>query len=609
MTIPVLLVAAATAAVPPHPRLVANADDFAALKARIARSSLARDVASNVVAAADRQIGRPPIRYELDESNRRLRASRDAVGRICRLAMAYRLTGERKYADAAIAVAKTAAAFKDWLPSHFLGTAEMTFAVSIGYDWLYDELSAADRAALEEAILRKGLTTGGKTLHTGWWVKTDNNWCQVCNGGMLAGAVAVADRAPDVAQAVIDRAIDGLPVAMSVFAPDGGFPEGFGYWSYAMCYNTIAISILEKFLGTDRGLCAMPGLAAEADFRDLCTGPTGLIFNYADVKTTRRGIDQSQWWIAKRFNRPDSLVAFEAADLRERLERPDPDGNALGIFSPFLLLNLIEPEPDLRPGAPLCRVLDGPNPIVSMRTAWNDPEAWYLGAKGGSTGVNHSHMDIGTFVLDAMGVRWSYELGSESYARIENSRIGSAGLWNRRQDSPRWSLFRYAAEGHSTFQVGHRRQEASKCARFAPMAAGWPARAVLDTSGTYEGLGAATRTFTLEERGGASVADDLAGLTPGETVTWRMNTKATVKLDGTRVVLSGVDDKGGLHRMVVRLDGPEGVNWQVRSIERMGEIDAPNPGFSQLYFETKSPADGHLAWKVSFEADTKGEEE
>jgi hypothetical protein len=34
-----------------------------------------------------------------------------------------------------------AAAFSDWNPSHFLDVAEMTAALAIGYDWLYEEVS------------------------------------------------------------------------------------------------------------------------------------------------------------------------------------------------------------------------------------------------------------------------------------------------------------------------------------------------------------------------------------------------------------------------------------------------------------------------------------
>ena len=48
----------------------------------------------------------------------------------------------------------------NWNPAHFLDVGEMTHAVAIGYDWLYDVISEGDRAIIEEAALKFGLVTG-----------------------------------------------------------------------------------------------------------------------------------------------------------------------------------------------------------------------------------------------------------------------------------------------------------------------------------------------------------------------------------------------------------------------------------------------------------------
>ena len=49
------------------------------------------------------------------------------------------------------------ARFSDWNPSHFLDTGEMTFALAVGYDWLYDQLGEASRAEIRKAIVEKGV--------------------------------------------------------------------------------------------------------------------------------------------------------------------------------------------------------------------------------------------------------------------------------------------------------------------------------------------------------------------------------------------------------------------------------------------------------------------
>jgi hypothetical protein len=72
---------------------------------------------------------------------------------------------------------------KDWNPSHFLDVAEMTHAVAIGYDWLYDRISASDRKIIESAATTKGLTAGLAAYHShAWWANSTVNWNQVCNG-------------------------------------------------------------------------------------------------------------------------------------------------------------------------------------------------------------------------------------------------------------------------------------------------------------------------------------------------------------------------------------------------------------------------------------------
>ena len=56
----------------------------------------------------------------------------------------------------------------------------------------------------------------------------------------------------------------------------------------------------------------------------------------------------------------------------------------------------------------------GKNPVCLMRTSWTDPKAIYLGFKAGSPSVNHGHMDVGSFVMEADGIRWAIDLGIQN---------------------------------------------------------------------------------------------------------------------------------------------------------------------------------------------------
>ena len=202
-----------------------------------------------------------------------------------------------------------AGAFKDWNPSHFLDVAEMTNALAIGYDWLYDYLTPEERKTIREAIIRNGLKPGldGYTAEKpAWWTRATHNWAQVCAGGLTVGALALADEEPQLAADLIDRCRITIKPSMHAFAPDGGFAEGPGYWAYATAYNVYYLAALQTALGTDFDLKQMPGFSVTGDFRMHVTGPIGRTFNYADAGD-RAGSAAQMFWLADAFKQPAYL--------------------------------------------------------------------------------------------------------------------------------------------------------------------------------------------------------------------------------------------------------------------------------------------------------------
>ena len=159
---------------------------------------------------ADEMLTEPAVIHR-KEGRRLLGRSREALGRIMHLGFAFRLTGEKRYAARAMAEMKAMAAMPDWNPSHFLDTAEMTLAIAVGYDWLYEQLSPELRQASREAIETKGLSPYLKPGARLGREHGRNNWNQVCHAGMVAGALALLEDNPDRAAEVVRRAIVGLP--------------------------------------------------------------------------------------------------------------------------------------------------------------------------------------------------------------------------------------------------------------------------------------------------------------------------------------------------------------------------------------------------------------
>src|SRR5439155_131517 len=53
--------------------------------------------------------------------------------------------------------------------------------------------------------------------------------------------------------------------------------------------------------------------------------------------------------------------------------------------------------------------------VAILRSEWGNPKALFVGFKAGDNKANHSHLDLGSFVFDALGARWALDLGSDDY--------------------------------------------------------------------------------------------------------------------------------------------------------------------------------------------------
>jgi hypothetical protein len=169
---------------PNHPRLLVSAGDLARLREEVANDTFRARLAKIVIARAERIFDEPPVTREVI-GRRLLRTSRRCVSSVLSLAMAFHLTGEQRFADRCEAEMLAAARFSDWNPDHFLDVAEMTFALAIGYDWLFDELNEDARQEIRRSIVSKGVGLQYADRDN-WWITVGNNWGQVCHSGMLA---------------------------------------------------------------------------------------------------------------------------------------------------------------------------------------------------------------------------------------------------------------------------------------------------------------------------------------------------------------------------------------------------------------------------------------
>jgi hypothetical protein len=535
-----------------HPRLIAVESDTARVKELIRTNDEAKALYAELRDEADGLLDDKPVEYKL-VGPRLLGQSRKCLSRVYTLATVYRLDGDRKYLERAKKELMAAAAFPDWHPSHFLDTAELAHAFAIGYDWLYDDLSDEERRIVREALMEKGLARAREayegTEGWKWWVTCTHNWNQVCNGGIGLGALAIADEEPELAEYILEKALESLPRAMAEFAPDGGWSEGPGYWHYATRYTAYFLAGLQTALGTDFGLARSTGFPETGDYPLYFVGPSESTFNFADAGGGWGGAEQL-FWMAREFDRP----AY-AWHERQRLSR----GEALALW--WFDARGEGPKAD---GLPLDAMFEGVD-VAFLRSAWEDEDAIFVGFKGGDNKANHSHLDLGTFVLDALGERWALDLGGDNY----NLPAYFGGN--------RWTYYRLRTEGHNTLVLDGENQDPKAAAPIIAFKS-TPERAyaVADLSAAYASQAKRVwRGMALMGRERVLVQDEIEAEAPVGVV-WGFHTKADIDIDGDEATLADGDA-----RLRLRIVEPGNAVFKVVSAQPPAP-QAQNNGVSNL---------------------------
>jgi len=517
---------------------------------------------------------------------RLLGTSREALKRIFYLSYSYRMTGEEKFLKRAEDEMLAVCAFSDWNPSHFLDVGEMTMAVAIGYDWLFTDLSENARQVAKSAIVTKGINESNNGEQ--WWINTENNWNQVCHTGMVYGALAVQEDYPELAAEIIDRAFEKIPKAMNEYAPDGVYPEGYGYWGYGTSFNILFLSAVEKALGDDRSLSELPGFLKTGDFLKHMITPTGGSFTWSDCGTGT-GLNPAMFWFAERTGNPSVLWSekqFLETDNFDKF-KGIRDLPALMIWGKNIpLANITEPEDKMWIG-------QGRNPVAMMRSAW-DNEAVYLGLKAGSPSVNHGHMDVGSFVMEADGRRWATDLGSQSYESLES--LGMS-IFGKTQDAERWTIFRMNNFSHNVLIVDDQQQRVDGYAKIDRYGdSGDFMFSVSNISGVYNGqLKSATRGVALKDLQYTIVRDEIETLNKTTKVRWQIVTDATVVLGTNQATLTN-DGK----KLSLKVQGPENLEMKTWSTAPTTNYDAENPGTVLVGFECEIPANTKETFEVLF---------
>ncbi len=572
---------------PAHPRILLLKGEEKTLLQTIGTGKTWQAMQQAILEESDRMLQTVPVE-RIKIGRRLLDKSREALRRLFFLSYAYRTTQNPKYAKRAEREMRAVSAFTDWNPSHFLDVAEMTMAVAIGYDWLYDYLPAASKDSIRTAILEKGIKPSLDPKNNNNWLTVEHNWNQVCNTGMAYGAMAIYEDQPELAKQVINRSINSVPFAMKDYGPDGIYPEGYNYWGYGTSFNVMLISALDKLFGKDFGLSEKPGFLQTGAFLENMTGPTGSPFNYSD-SGPEGGLEPAMFWFASK-TKTASLLWVE----KNYLLHPPADYLQNRLLPGAMLWSGGLDIGKITPPAATFWMGQGKNPIALMRTSWTDTNAIYIAMKGGSGSINHAHMDVGSFVMDAGGERWAMDFGRQEYETLESKGLQ---IFGRTQDAQRWTVFRYINQVHNTLTINDKHQWV---AGYAPIRSASPSpnymNAVVDISAAYTGaLTKALRGIAIVDKKYVVVRDEIEATDTVTTIRWTLLTPANVTITGKNTAELTQHGK----KLLLRVEAPGNIwmkTWPTDPPPH--DYDAPNPGTTRIGFEITIPAKSSIDLNV-----------
>lgn len=504
-----------------------------------------------------------------------LAQSREVEKRVLYLAYAYRITGDVRYAKRAEEEMLNACAWYNWDPGHWLDTAEVMTALAIGYDWMYDYLSQKSKDIITDALINKGL----RTAEGQKWYDVDYNWNQVCNSAMIGTSLAVYELIPEEARKYIAKSIESNPKAMAVYAPDGAYPEGYGYWNYGTTYQILMIEYVRTALGEELGIEKSPGFLKSAEFIQMMETPVGKAYGFYDSAVEQLMMPMV-FWFARECK--DNSLCWSACAMLEKERTKTYTNKEVDRFLPCALIYASELNlsKDAKPERDIYHA-GGKTPLYIYRSGWESPMDTYLGVKGGVPTNNHAHMDNGSFIFEKDGIQWVTDLGMQSYGSFYKHNIS---IWDFKQDSQRWDCYRMSNRSHSTLIIDDANHNVNGKAEICEIISDKGNKGCkVDMGPTLSPyVTSATRTFILNAENTELSIEDVLEVEKesGHILKWNLITRSNPKIESDNSII--LSKKG--HRMRLEVVSGQKVTPMVESANSDKPYDAPNYGVSRVGF-------------------------
>ena len=376
------------------------------------------------------------------------------------MAQGYILNEDTKYLELCYEVAIKLGEWEHWGPGHFLNCADSSNDFAIYYDWTYQgyvklmEEGATringgtyDVSVLAEILARQGvhegyLSTNGQCDHVSDVVgvggasysQRTNNWAAVCVGGMTVAALAIFDgNAGEVylaeAKDMVGKNLQSLLLmGMDIYAPDGAYIEGPGYWNYGTNNYFRMCAALDTAAGTNYGLMDCWGIDTTCYYACHTEDNNSQYFPFHDGSVGSQ--DTSYFFYVADYFNDATLYDVRLNQINSGTKRGE------------ILDMLYYPRnKDISADAIQLDYYSENIDLFATRSSW-EKDALFASIIGGKNKVSHGQMDAGDFVYHNAGNIWIYDLGTENY--------NCTGFW---PDATRYRFYVMKPEGNNTVAI------------------------------------------------------------------------------------------------------------------------------------------------------------
>ena len=354
---------------------------------------------------------------------------------------------------------------------------------------------------------------------------------------------------------------------MKHYAPDGVCYEGPSYWNYTNIYLSLLLKSLNDNIGHDFGYPRYQGWRKQPYTTCSRYRPSYVTL----ISLTREGDFHRLahfFHFGNTFNQPEVIhyyrnVLTDIADGKRGLPK----------WHFFLSIAWYQPEVGVKePHFPPLQVFKNDiNPILVFNGDRSIKGSIYLSAKGGDPDEAHQQLDVGTFVIDADGVRWADDSGSDNY--------DLPGFWDYRPDGKRWNYFRNTNFSHNTLAIDNKLQHSGgKGLLDRYRTEGKEPFGIIDMTTAYQGQAASVlRGFKLMDNHTMLIQDEVTPLTDNQSITWSLITSANIELEGTTATL-----KSEGKQFFIWVLSPTNARLHAEEAKTYSELENPLTGYQML---------------------------